>query len=83
MGYLLYSLWYVKIEMSQNHNLSTSLKMPHNELLNALFNFEIRHSKLKLWAIKERASKYQKCLCSMGYYIAFDMSKLTRLRIKI
>ena len=39
-----YSLWYVKIELSQNQDLSTSLKMPHNELLNALFNFEIGHS---------------------------------------
>ncbi len=47
-----YSLWYVKIEPSQNQDLSTSLERPYKELLNACFSFEIRHSKLKLWVVK-------------------------------
>ncbi len=50
------SLWYVKIDPSRNQDLSISLKRPYKELLNALFNFEIRHSELKLWAAKKRAS---------------------------
>ena len=45
---LYYSLWYVKIEPSQNQDLSTSLERPYKDLLNALIIFEIRHSKLKL-----------------------------------
>ena len=39
-----YSLWYVKIDPSQNQDLSTSLERPYRELLNALISFEIRHS---------------------------------------
>ncbi len=50
-------LWYIKIYSSQNQDLSTSLERPYEELLNALISFEIRHSKLKLWVVKERASK--------------------------
>ena len=42
MGY--YSLWYVKIEPSQNQDLSTSLKRPYKELLNALISFKIGQS---------------------------------------
>ncbi len=50
-------LWYVKIDPSQNQDLSTSLERPYKELLNALISFEICPSKLKLWAVKERPSK--------------------------
>ncbi len=39
-----YSLWYVKIDPSQNQDLSTSLERPSQQLLNALISFEIRHS---------------------------------------
>ena len=39
-----YSLWYVKIDPSQNHDLSTSLERSYKELLNTSFSFEIRHS---------------------------------------
>ena len=39
-----YSLWYVKIDPSQNQDLSTSLERSYKELLNAYFSFEIRHS---------------------------------------
>ena len=42
-----YSLWYVKIDSSQNMDQSTSLERSYKELLNALISFEIRHSKLK------------------------------------
>ena len=52
-----YNLWYVKIDPSQNQDLNTSLERSYKELLNALISFEIRHSKLKLWAIKESAPK--------------------------
>ena len=38
------SLWYIKIEPSQNQDLSTSLENPYKELLNACFSFEIHHS---------------------------------------
>ena len=38
------SVWYVKIDHTQNIDLSTSLEMPYKELLNALFSFEICHS---------------------------------------
>ncbi len=55
-----YGLWYVKIEPSQNQDLSTSLERSYKELLNALISFEICHSYLILWAAKERASKQQK-----------------------
>ena len=50
----LYSMgfWYVKIDSSRNRDLSTSLERSYKELLNASFSFEIRHSKLKLWAVK-------------------------------
>ena len=60
MGYKLYSLWYVKIDPSQNQNLIISLERPYKELLNALISFEICHSYLILWAVKERASKQRK-----------------------
>ncbi len=36
------------------------IRRPYKELLNALFSFEIRHSVLKLWTVKEKASKQQK-----------------------
>ena len=49
----LYSLWYVKIDHSQNQYLSTSLERPYKELLNACFNFEIRCFELQLWATKK------------------------------
>ncbi len=52
---LAYSLWYVKIKLSQNQDLSIPLERPYKKLLNALISFEIRHSKLKLWVAKERA----------------------------
>ncbi len=52
-----YSLWYVKIDPSQNQDMSTSLERSYKELLNALINFEIHCSELKLWAVKERVSK--------------------------
>ncbi len=34
----------VKIDPSQNQDLSTSLDRSHKELLNELISFEIRHS---------------------------------------
>ena len=49
-----YSLWYVKIDPSQNQDLSISLERPWKKLLNAIFGFEIRYFKLKLWVVKER-----------------------------
>ena len=45
---------YVKIDPSQNQDLSTSLERPYKELLNACFSFETCHSFLKLWGVKER-----------------------------
>ncbi len=54
-----YSLLYVKIDPSQNQYLRISLERPRKELLNALISFEIRHSELKLWAVKENTSKHQ------------------------
>ncbi len=39
-----YSFWYVKIDPSQNQDLSTSLERSYKELLNASFSFEIGHS---------------------------------------
>ena len=39
-----YSLWYIKIDPSQNQDSNTLLKRSYKELLNALFNFEICHS---------------------------------------
>ena len=39
-----YSLWYIKIDPSQNQDLSTLLERPYKELLNACFSFEICHS---------------------------------------
>ncbi len=50
-------LWYVKIDPSQNQNSSTSLEKPYKKLLNPCFSFEIRHSQLKIWVVKDRASK--------------------------
>ena len=44
------SLWYVKIDSSQNQDLSTSLERSYKELLNAFFAVEINHSKLKFLA---------------------------------
>ena len=76
------SLWYVKIDSSQNQDLSTSLERSYKELLNALISFEIRYSELKLWAVKERALKQQKSLCSMGYSL-WCAKKMNLLRIKI
>ena len=35
---------YVKIDLSQNQHLSTSLERPYKELLNACFSLKIRHS---------------------------------------
>ena len=52
--------FYIKIDPSQKQDLSTSLERPYKELLNALISFEICHSELVLWAVKERASKWQK-----------------------
>ncbi len=49
-----YSLWFVKIEPSQNQDLSISLERSYKELLNALISFETGPSKLKLWPIKDR-----------------------------
>ncbi len=43
-----YSLWYTKIDPTQNMDQSTSLKRSYKELLNALISFKIRPSKLKL-----------------------------------
>ena len=37
-------LWYVKIDPSQNQDLSTLLERSHKELLNALISFDIHHS---------------------------------------
>ena len=37
-------LCYVKIDPSQNLDLSISLERSYKELLNALISFEIRHS---------------------------------------
>ena len=37
----IYSLSYVKIDPSQNQDVSTSLERPYKELLNALISFEI------------------------------------------
>ncbi len=42
------SLWYIKIDLSQNQDLITLLKRSYKELLNALISFEIRHYYLKL-----------------------------------
>ena len=39
-----YSFWYVKIDPSQNQDLSTSLERSYKELLNACFSFKICHS---------------------------------------
>ncbi len=39
-----YSLWYAKIDSSQNQDLYTSLERSYEELLNACFSFEIRNS---------------------------------------
>ena len=75
-------LWYVKTDPSQNQDLSTSLEKPYKELLNALFNFQIRPSELKLWAFKERASNGKNPFAAWAMY-AFGMSKLTPPRIKI
>ncbi len=50
-----YSIWYVKIDSSQNQDLSTSLERPYKELLNTKIILENRHSELKLRAIKELA----------------------------
>ena len=46
-----YSLWHVKIDPSQNQDLSTSFERSYKELLNAQISFEICRSELKLWAI--------------------------------
>ncbi len=61
-----YSLWYVKIDPSQNQDLNISLERPYKELLNELIIFEICQSELKLWAVKERASKWQKIPLEYG-----------------
>ncbi len=56
-------IWYVKIGPSQNQDPSTSvtsLERPYKELLNAQISFEICCSELKLWVVKEKASKQQK-----------------------
>ncbi len=47
-----YSLEYVKIDLSQNQDSSTSLERLYKELLNAQFSLTLRQSK--------RASKWQK-----------------------
>ena len=39
-----FGVWFVKIDPSQNQDLSTSLERPYKELLNACFSFEICHS---------------------------------------
>ncbi len=41
---LQHGLWYVKIDPSQNQDLSASLETSYKELLNELISFEIRHS---------------------------------------
>ena len=43
-AWAIYSLWYLKIDPSQNQDLSKSLKHPYKELLNEWFRFEIRRS---------------------------------------
>ena len=50
----------LKIDPSQNHDLSTSIERPYKELLNALIGFEIRHSKLKLRAVQRKGLKMTK-----------------------
>ena len=49
-GPAIYNLWYAKIDLTQNMDLSTSehTERSYKELLNALISFEIHHSKLKL-----------------------------------
>ena len=49
-----YSLWYVKIDRSQDQDLSTSLESLYKELLNACFSSKIGHSKFDLLALKVR-----------------------------
>ncbi len=48
-----FSLWYVKIYPSQNHDLSISLERPYKEVLNALINSKIRHSEQELQSFKD------------------------------
>ncbi len=69
-----YSLWYVKIDPSQNQDLSTSLERSYKELLNALISFEIRHCKLKLWEVKE---KLQNDLFQLLDHTVFGTSRST------
>ncbi len=65
--------------------LSTSFERPYKKILNALVSFEICHSQLKLWAVKERAPKWQKSFCTnsgeftLEYsYHAFHMHDFTQ-----
>ena len=46
-----------RFDHSQNQDLSISFERPYKELLNKIISFEIRYFVLKLWGVKERASK--------------------------
>ena len=56
-----------KIDPPQNQDPSKSLERPYKELLNALFSFEIRHSVLKLWSIKEKPQNSKNSFSSKGF----------------
>ena len=55
--------------------------MPYKEQLKVLFSFKICHSKLKLWAVKERFQNGK--IPVAAWAVAFGMSKLNPLRNKI
>ncbi len=44
MGYIDIRLWYIKIDVSQNMDQSTSLERSFKKLLNVLISFEIHDS---------------------------------------
>ncbi len=75
LSYITGSIWYVKIDPSQNIDQSTSLERSYKELLNACFSFEIRHSELKLWTINERPQNKQKISLDHGrlWYIKINL----------
>ena len=54
-----HSLWYVKIDPHQSQDLSTLVEKVLFLAIEYKNYFEIRHSKLKLWAVKVKASKQQ------------------------
>ncbi len=53
-----YSLWYIKIDLSQKQNIGISFERSHKELLNALISFEIHESLFKLWTVKENGKNF-------------------------